>query len=218
MGKIKDLLGQRFARIKVIEFYGKNKKNGAMWLCECDCGNNKVIWGSDLIRGQTTSCGCLNKERVKAKVTKHGHNKGGNKISSEYRAWNNMIQRCSNPKNNQYKNYGGRGITVCREWLESFQEFFNDMGKKPSAIYSLDRIDVNGNYGPNNCKWSTPKEQARNRRSTSNTGYSGIHMNKNNLYEVKIKANGKTVYLGTKNTLSKAIEMRKQGERRYWTN
>ena len=126
------------------------------WLCECNCGTEKIILGSNLKRGHTKSCGCLLRE---GNNTTHGHSKKG-KISKTYDSWHSMIQRCTNPNNIAYHDYCGRGITVCKRWLK-FENFLEDMGEVPIG-YSIDRIDNDGNYCKSNCRWSTRSEQQRN--------------------------------------------------------
>lgn len=150
-----DLTGQKFGRLKVIEFsYAKNEKT--YWKCRCDCGNTKIIDGSALKRKATISCRCYQKEQV----TKHGKS-----YTAEYKTWIRMKQRCYDKNTNSYKNYGKRGIKMCRRWRSSFENFLEDMGKRPSPKHSIDRIDNNGDYTPENCKWSTQKQQHRNKRS-----------------------------------------------------
>jgi len=166
MAKIKDLTGQKFGRLTVVSF-AENRDHVLYWNCLCECGNKKIVQGGSLKSGASTSCGCFHIE----KVTKHGYNKGGNS-SPTYHSWINMIQRCTNPNNKCYMDYGGRGIIVCERWLE-FINFLEDMGEKPSREYSIDRIDNSGNYCPENCKWSTSKEQAYNRRSNVQLTFNG---------------------------------------------
>jgi hypothetical protein len=137
---------------------------------------------------------------------------------SEYKAWASMKQRCLNPNNNNWKHYGGRGITVCSEWRDSFHIFFRDMGAKPSANYSLDRIDNNGNYEPSNCRWATQTTQTMNRR-LKDGGVSFLGENVpdslKNKYQAKIMKNGKSHSLGCYDTKEEAIEARKRGEKIY---
>jgi len=151
-----DLTGQKFSRLTAIERDTSNTKtNSAAWRCLCDCGNTTTTASTYLRNGHTKSCGCLRKLPPANKT--HGRTK-----SVEFHAWNNMKARCYNPKYNQFHCYGGRGIIVCDRWLNSFQSFYSDMGKRPSPKHSIDRINNDGNYEPDNCKWSTPREQANN--------------------------------------------------------
>jgi hypothetical protein len=156
MGVTLDITGLKFDRLTVIKFV-EIKKNFAYWLCKCDCGNEKIIRGVHLRGKQIRSCGCLQIE----KATKH--NKSRTKL---YRVWKSMIARCYNNKNHAYADYGGRGIKVCDEWLNSFETFLKDMGEKPTIKHSIDRINNNANYCKENCKWSTKKEQSLNKRNS----------------------------------------------------
>lgn len=150
---IKDITGQKFSRLTVIAFAGRERDSHSRWLCRCDCGKIKVIDRNHIVRGKTRSCGCLK--------IRHGHSTTSF-VSGTYHTWDAMLQRCLNPNNRNYYWYGERGITVCARWLD-FANFFADMGERPEG-YSIERIDVNGNYEPSNCKWIPKGEQWKNRR------------------------------------------------------
>lgn len=150
-------VGKKFDLLLVVENLGGRKLRVL-----CDCGSYKVVWNSNLGRGNTTSCGCIHKEMVKKSKTMHGHTKNY-RNSATYIAWSNMKTRCLNKKYKEYSYYGGRGISICKRWLESFECFLEDMGEKPSD-QSIDRINNDGNYEPSNCRWSTNAEQCANRR------------------------------------------------------
>lgn len=157
----------RFGRLVVIERVPtvatpKGTKH-SRWLCLCDCGETSVALGTNLRRGTTRSCGCLALEKIIERSTFHG--KSGTKV---YWTYNTMKSRCLNVSNRKYGQYGGRGIKVCDRWLESFENFLEDMGEPPTTKHSIDRIDVNGNYEPSNCRWATDTQQARNRRKPKN--------------------------------------------------
>jgi len=164
MSKYIDITGQRFGRLTAT--FRIKDKGQTKWHCICDCGRSISAFLSNLGRS-TLSCGCLRKEKIIITHTKHGES--NKEITAEYRAWENMKRRCDNPSGNRFKNYGGRGISVCTEWLLSYDSFSTDMGKRPTIHHSLDRKDVNGNYCKDNCRWATREEQQAN--TTRNTFY-----------------------------------------------
>lgn len=173
-----DLTGQKFYRLTVVEKVGSCRL-GIKWKCVCDCGKSKVVISANLNSGNTRSCGCLNLENVRShnRNVTHGESLFG-KTSTEYTTWVSMRVRCYDKKNPQYDNYGGRGIKVCHRWLKSFDNFLEDMGRKPSPQHSLDRYpNNNGNYEPGNVRWATPKEQANNKRTSRILVLDGVSKN-----------------------------------------
>jgi hypothetical protein len=161
-----DLTGQRFFRLTVVSFAGVNRRGQALWRVRCDCGTERSVRGDNLRNGTTGSCGCWKAMCATLITLRHGHARRGGSRSPEYRSWQNMLQRCTNPKDQDWKNWGGRGIRVCDRWLHSFENFFVDMGRKPSPAHSIDRSNNDGNYEPGNCCWATAKEQRANRRDS----------------------------------------------------
>lgn len=168
MGAPVSIIGNRYGRLTIVEASAK-QGGDSMWIASCDCGRTKIVsWRSlrnSLARGSRPSCGCVNREiceqNGKASAT---HRQTG---WPEYAAWANMKDRCGNPSAVAFPHYGGRGIAVCAEWMESFETFFKDMGTKPSSEHSLHRIENSLGYSKSNCKWATPLEQASNRRRSS---------------------------------------------------
>lgn len=164
-----NLIGERFGRLLVLDYsnerYGHNKK----WLCICDCGNKKVVLGVLLKRGSTKSCGCLAKELLLKRITTHGKSN-----TVEFHTWSAVIARCTNPNIEGYKHYGGRGIQVCERWMNSFENFFEDMGKRPTSKHSIERRNTNGNYEPDNCSWDIQYVQDRNKRNNVYFTYNGV--------------------------------------------
>jgi len=141
-----DLTGQKFGRFVIIGQAGKDKWGKLLWLCRCDCGNETIVQGSNLKSGSVKSCGCLRRERL----TKHGYAKN-RKVAKIYTIWVTMIQRCTNPNNKKYKNYGGRGIKVCKHWRK-FENFLKDMGLPPTHKHQIDRINNDKGYRKSNCR------------------------------------------------------------------
>lgn len=160
----KDLTGRQFGRLTVLKFV-PNEKEGAYWLCKCDCGNEVVVLGSYLKNGHTKSCGCL---KIKRFIKHNLANTRLNKI------WSGMKDRCYNPNNNRYKDYGERGIRVCDKWVNDFKAFYDwAMANGYADKLSIDRINVNGNYEPANCRFTDTKTQGRNRRNNVIVEYHG---------------------------------------------
>lgn len=165
----RDLSGKQFGRLTVVEHCGSSPDHQALWKCRCACGNYTTVRGHSLTKGTTQSCGCLKDEKSRDRLLKHGYSR-----TRLYRIWDAMRARCYNPSHKAYKNYGGRGVTVCDEWRDNFPAF------KDWAFYAgyddgltIDRIDVNGNYEPNNCRWITNAEQQANRSDSIVIEYSG---------------------------------------------
>lgn len=160
MKNFKDLTGKQFGRLRVIERDYSSKRT--RWICECKCGKIKSIMSTHLLRGSIVSCGCYQKERASKCSIKHGYTG-----TSIHNRWKSMIQRCNNPKSKAYKNYGARGINICKEWLnfENFLKWSLENGYNDNL--ELDRIDNNKGYNPNNCRWCTVLINNHNRRTTA---------------------------------------------------
>lgn len=172
MSKRIDLTGQKFDRLKVISYVGTNNRREALWKCECKCGNVKIILGSSLRNGKTKSCGCLNSEKSRKKL--HDYNiTHGESRTRLYTIWNNMIQRVQNEKNKRYKDYGGRGIQVCEEWkkFENFRKWALENGYANKL--TLDRKNNDGEYSPENCRWTDWETQNNNKQQSRKLKYKG---------------------------------------------
>jgi hypothetical protein len=170
----RDLSGQKFGRLTVIQYAGHRRTKGGesvvRWLCRCDCGNEIEVDGGALTKGHSKSCGCSRSEKMRGNKNRTTHGMKGTRV---YIIWVSMRQRCSCKNRSNFQDYGGRGIKVCDRW-NTFENFLEDMGEPPGKDYSLDRIDVNGNYCRENCRWATNKDQANNRRNNRIIGWNGI--------------------------------------------
>lgn len=169
MPGVKNIIGKKFTRIIVIKYLYSNKNKKRIYLCRCDCGIEKNIIGADLLNGTTKSCGCLFLESLKKRSRVHYLSN-----TYEYKAWANMKTRCLNKKGIQYKDYGGRGISIDKNWKNSFLNFYKDMGPRPTNKHTLDRINNNKGYYKNNCRWTTMEVQNCNQRRNKYLSYKGM--------------------------------------------
>lgn len=201
------LEGERYGNLVVMEeaesIYSKTGKMIRRWKCKCDCGNITIVRHGDLRNGSTVSCGCYNYEKESAAKT-HGYSR--TKLGNVFEG---MKQRCNNPKNKNYEKYGGRGIKICTEWLNDPKKFFDwaiKNGYKEGL--SIDRIDVNGNYEPDNCRWADNEAQCLNQRlrKDNKTGHKGIYYSEG-VYRVQIRRNKKRYYFGSYKTLPEAVKV-----------
>jgi len=177
LAKVKNIAGQKFGTLTAIECIGRKAKGrGHYWRCQCECGKVTEVSGSNLRSGAVASCGCVANKATSLRNRTHGHTEG-DRPTRVYRIWQCMLTRCYNPDRANWQDYGGRGIKVCDRWRESFENFYADMGEPPTPKHTLDRYpDNGGDYGPNNCRWATMSQQARNRRSTRMIEYQGRTM------------------------------------------
>lgn len=199
-----DETGQSYGRLLVIQEDTRIHKSHAYWSCLCACGNSVTVDGLKLRSNHTNSCGCLRR--------KHGYSQ-----TPEYESYKKMMRRCYDPSSENYEFYGGRGIQVCKRWRDSIEAFMDDLGEKPEGDYTLDRIDVNGDYTPQNCRWADAQTQQRNKRvcRKSKTGITGVIPYKDK-FQANIRVNGKLHHLGYFNTISEAASARKRAEEKFW--
>ena len=165
-----DLRGQRFGRLQVVKWVGTDAQRGSIWQCLCDCGTEVNVRRRNLIvKGNTVSCGCHKKDVQRYRLRKHGNAgraDGSVKRTKEYACWQNIMQRCYNPKHQRYKSYGAKGVTVCEAWRSDFAAFLRDVGPAPFTKACIDRIDPFGNYEPSNVRWvDLPTSNANKRKS-----------------------------------------------------
>lgn len=210
MARFTDLTGKKFGRLTVVS-RADTKGGSARWNCVCECGGEKLVYSSSLNSGRTTSCGCYMREVAREKRTH------GSYSNPEYTNWVGMMQRCTNPNASHYPAYGGREnnpVTVCERWKD-FSNFLTDMGPRPSSSHSIDRIDNNKGYSPDNCRWASVQEQARNKRPRTKSGMRGVYQQANS-WVVQINTDGVRHYLGSFVTLEDAVVARKAAEEKYW--
>lgn len=204
MKKWEKSLGKTFNSLTLIGVTKVGNKYPGIYRCEC--GNECFKDMSQVRSGKYKSCGCLGNEYRSRAHTKHGQSKGkGTSESPEYVSWRAMRERCTNTNSSSYANYGGRGITVCERWMDSFSNFFEDMGAKPTPKHTLDRVDNEKGYNPNNCVWATRTQQVNNRRDKRNsTGYKGVVKSSNSSFSAQLCVNYKKFYLGSYPTAREA--------------
>ena len=172
--RFKDLTGLKFGRVLIVSYCGR-RHHSSVWVGRCDCGAEREFASTALLNGTTKSCGCLRRERAGGLSYKHGQCGGENRKRRppEYKAWEQMRDRCVNEQHVQWKWYGGKGVVVCDEWVNNFEAFIRDVGPRPTAKHTLDRINSNGNYEPSNVRWATWTQQARNRSNNHMVEYQG---------------------------------------------
>ena len=170
MPKAIDVTNQKFGRLTGVERRGSKNKD-TLWLFDCECGNQKIIRLDDVRSGRTKSCGCFNSENTGNRFRKHGLRQ-----THEYNVWCWMKARCYSPNTTGYVNYGGRGVYVCDKWMDNFAAFYADMGPRPSSKHSIDRIDNDGPYSLENCRWATRTDQNNNTRRNIKYSYDGCHL------------------------------------------
>lgn len=209
-----DLTGQKFGRWVVLERAENDRNKNTRWLCRCKCSKERIVQGDHLKSGASTSCGCFRSEFTQKRSKTHGISK-----SPLYSCWIHMWQRCTNPRDKSYINYGGRGIKIDSKWqdFEPFRDWALSHGY--SNDLTIDRINVNGDYTPSNCQWTNRLEQNRNQRvrSDNTSGCRGVCWDKrSNKWHVTISINGKSKHIKYCVDINDAIIARKNAELKYW--
>lgn len=207
---VKDLSGQKFGRLLVLRLAERIDDSGARSHCRCDCGNLIIVRNSNLIQNSTKSCGCLARESA-SRLAKTGNPRRvhGMAKTATYRIWMAMLNRCNNPKHKAYSRYGGRGITVCKEWADPEKgvfAFIEAMGPSPSSLHTIDRIDSSKGYESSNCRWATRVQQNQNigLKKSNTSGFKGLTRQRSGKWLADIRANGKRYHLGIYDTKEEA--------------
>ena len=214
-----DLTGQRYGRLTCLRWESRHmtSRREIFWEVECDCGTVKWVKSQVLRSGKAMSCGCLKNEMAGARLRTHGLSN-----TDEYKIYKGIKKRCYNIEAHAYENYGGRGIVMSDEWLDiktGFLTFLEEMGKRPSKKHSVERKNVNGNYCKENCHWADMQQQAFNQRvksSNKSTGVLGISLTPAGKYKVRVGTKEGRKYLGTFETIEKALEVLQSAEIEYW--
>lgn len=219
---MQDLSGHKYNRLEVVGYRGKDRHGNAKWLCKCECGTERVVLGMSLRSGNTKSCGCFQRDASVAYNTIHKASK-----HPYYRTWRGIIDRCTNPNSRDYGAYGGRGIGVCDRWKNDFYKFVSDMGEKPTKSHSIDRVNNNEGYSPENCRWATKSTQSKNRglHSNNKSGIKGVCLvNKGRswlgTFQISKKKSVRKQFSITKhgyeNALSMACKFRAEGVKKHY--
>lgn len=213
--KYENIVGKKFGGLTVLKILSeRNSARSLYCLCLCDCGTEFKTLPYSIVKGKTTSCGCYNKKQ-KSQLAKELKTTHGMKNTQIYKVWQNMKQRCYYVNHHSYINYGGRGIEVCKEWKNSFEKFYEDMGIPPSNEYQIDRIDNNGNYCKDNCRWATRSDNMLNRRG--NTLKNIYEYGSNGKYQVSLRRQNKRLEIVVDN-LQEAINLRGKLIKEYKNN